>query len=230
MDIIRKLKEILKKYNPDYEEVLSKKFTQADNFMGEIKILFISDTHGDLALNKKLQTKLRKAKFDVCCILGDIHDYDYKFILDNIDKESIVGLLGNHDRKTLLSEYNIFDLNGNIIEINGIKIGGIQGSHKYKDEDYPSYTHKESINLLDKLKKVDILISHDKPLLYDYNDSVHDGLRGITYYLYKNRVPYNIHGHLHKSDDTILKNGTKSIGVYQCEVITFKDDKFFREN
>ena len=121
-------------------------------------------------------------------------------------------------------------MNGNVIEINGIKIGGIQGSHKYKDEDFPSFNHEESIKFLDRMDKVDILISHDKPFTYDYKDNIHDGLKGITYYLYKNEVPYNVHGHLHNSDEITLKNGSISIGVYQCETITFKNNKYFIEN
>ena len=230
MNFINKIKKLFLKESLDYEEKLLKKYSSVDDFKGNIKILFISDTHGDLSLNKKLQNKILKAKFDICCILGDIHDYDYEFILNNISKENIVALLGNHDRKTLIDEKGVKNLNGNIININGIKIGGIQGCHTYKEEFCPSFTHEESIGFLDRLDKVDILISHDKPFTYDYKDNVHDGLKGITYYLYKNNVPYNVHGHLHNTDLLILKNGSKSIGIYGCEVLSFNSNGCLREN
>lgn len=62
-------------------------------------MLVISDTHGDSYEDKTLQDKLKSMKeYDLCCILGDIHDNDYKLILDIIDKNKIVALLGNHDR------------------------------------------------------------------------------------------------------------------------------------
>ena len=90
---------------------------------------------------------------------------------------------------------------------------------------FPSFTHQESIDFLKNLDEVDILLSHDRPFLIDYKDSVHDGLKGITKYLYEKRVPYNIHGHLHKNEENELINGTKVIGVYGCELIELKAEK-----
>ena len=65
----------------------------------------------------------------------------------------------------------------------------------------------------------DILISHDKAFILDNNDDVHDGLKGITEYIYKNHIPLHIHGHLHYEFEEILKNGTKSIGLYQIKLL-----------
>ena len=109
-----------------------------------------------------------------------------------------------------------------MIEVNGIRIAGVQGSFRYKDEEFPSFTHKESIKFLDKIDEVDILLSHDGPFLKNNNKPVHDGLKGITYYLYKNRVPYNIHGHNHESKTKRLKNGTISKEVYLIENLNIK--------
>ena len=215
--------KFLKKNKLNYEEQLFNN-NVVDNFKGNIKILVIADTHGDLFLSSELQSKLKNIKeYDICCILGDIHEKDYQIILNLVPKNKIVSLLGNHDKENLISDLGLNNLNGNVIEINGIRIGGIQGSHKYKDEEFPSFTHQESIKFCKKMSKVDILISHDKPFVFDYHDSVHDGLKGITKYLYKNNVPINIHGHVHKSYESNLMNGTKVIGVYLIEVIEIFD-------
>lgn len=211
------------KNNPDYESTL--KNSGVNPFDKNILLLVIADTHGDLALNKEMQKKITNQEYDVCCILGDIHDYDYKLILKHIPKEKIIAILGNHDRFSLLDEYDLENYNGKVIEINGIKIGAIQGSFKYKDESFPSYTHEESIKFLDKMPYVDILLSHDKPLTFDYKDPAHDGLKGITKYLYEKRIPINIHGHIHKSYFDELKNGTKVKGVYCVESIIIKNGK-----
>ena len=209
--------------DPDYENTLYKE-VNANKINKNIKLLVISDTHGDLALNKDLQKKLISIKdFDLCCILGDIHDKDYEFILDNISDERIVALLGNHDRFGLVNEKGLTDLNGRVVEVNGLKIGGIQGSYKYKHENFPSFTHDESISFMESMPYVDILLSHDKPFAYDYHDPAHDGLKGITKYLYDNKVPINIHGHIHKSYCSKLKNGTLVKGVYRIELITIKN-------
>ena len=204
----------------DYEQSL--KNNGVKKFNGVIKLLVIADTHGDLALSKESCKKLVDVDYDLCCILGDIHDADYKVILKYIPKKKIVALLGNHDRYSLLSEYGIEDLNGRIIEYNGIKIGGIHGSFKYKEEDFPSFTHKESINFLKSMEDCDILLSHDKPFIFDYKDPVHDGLKGITKYVYENKIPVVIHGHIHKNYNIRLKNGTNVIGVYGVKTIDIK--------
>ena len=83
------------------------------------------------------------------------------------------------------------------------------------------------------MEKVDILLSHSGPF-WNYNDDVvHNGLKGITNYLYKNKVPLNIHGHLHKNSLKMLKNGTKVQCVYGVELLEIKDGEikeFFNES
>lgn len=212
-----------RKEEPDYENTL--KNNGINSFEKDISLLVIADTHGDLALNKEMQKKIMNQKYDVCCVLGDIHDYDFKIILKHIPKEKIIAILGNHDRFSLLSEYGLDDYNGKVIDINGVKIGAIQGSYKYKDESFPSFTHEESIRFLDRMPYVDILLSHDKPLTFDYKDPAHDGLKGITKYLYDKKVPINIHGHIHQSYLNTLKNGSQIKGVYCVEMITIKKGK-----
>ena len=59
----------------------------------------------------------------------------------------------------------------------------------------------------------------DKPFIEDKHNPAHDGLKGITKYIYKNHIPLHIHGHLHEENEQILKNGTKSICVYMAKLI-----------
>ena len=213
--------------NPDYESLFENKGTIL--FDKNIKLLVISDTHGDLSLSKNMQKKIKNVDYDLCCVLGDIHDYDYKVIFRYIPKDKIVAILGNHDRFSLLSEQGLNDINGKVIDIKGVRIGAIQGSFKYKNEDFPSFTHEESIEFLDKMPEVDILLSHDKPLIFDYKDPAHDGLKGITKYLYDKKTPINIHGHIHQSYLTKLKNGTQVKGVYCVELINIKNGKIINK-
>ncbi len=212
-----------KQKDPDYERNLFKKMN-ARKLEANIKLLVVADTHGSLYLNKSLQKKLNSIrKYDLCCILGDVSDNDYKFILKAVPKNKIVALLGNHDRFNLLNDFGIENLNMVVKEINGIKISGIQGSYKYKDENFPSFTHEDSILYMKSMPKVDILLSHDKPFTFDNHDPAHDGLKGITKYLYANEVPINIHGHIHKSYSARLKNGTIIKGVYGIELVEIKN-------
>lgn len=215
--------------NPNYEESF-KTFEPARKIEKNIKLLVIADTHGDLKLNKDLKYSIIDKEFDLCCILGDVSDYDIRIILEYIPKEKIVALLGNHDRFDLLRTYDLKDINGKVIEVNGVKIGGIQGSFKYKPEEFPSFSHEESIAFLNQMPPADILLSHDKPFVYDYHQPAHDGLKGITNYLYKNRVPINIHGHIHTSYLSQLKNGTVVKGVYEVEMVEVEEGRIITFN
>lgn len=202
------------------EEKLFKKYGCCRTLNSHINVLVITDTHGNLSINPDLQYKLQNIKnYDLCCALGDITYSDYEIILKYVPKQKIVALLGNHDGFDVLNYYKLNDLNGKIININGIRIGGIQGSYRYKSEDFPSFTHKESIEFLDNLDEVDILLSHSGPFLDNNSNPVHNGLKGITNYLYKNRVPYNIHGHNHVSKSLYLQNETKIFETYLIELL-----------
>lgn len=208
----------------DYELIL--KDNGVMKFNKSITLLIISDTHGDIKLQKAMQDKLAGIRnYDACFMLGDISDNDCKMIKEVIPQEKIYGLLGNHDRFSFLEEHNIKNINGKVININGVRIAGIQGTFKYKPEYFPSYTHEESIEFLKSVPEADILLSHDKPFTFETGDLVHDGLKGITEYLYSNRVPINIHGHLHTSYIANLRNGTVVKGVYGIELITIRDGK-----
>ena len=50
-------------------------------------------------------------------------------------------------------------------------------------------------------------------------DTENQGLFGITYYIYKNKVAYHIHAHDKNSKQNTMLNGTREIGTYQFEYI-----------
>ena len=214
-------KKLYKKYS---EKVLLKKYGKCFEMKKSLDILVISDTHNCLNNNQEILNKLQlyKDTYDICLLLGDISGNDIEIILNYISTEKIYGILGNHDSLDKLDYYDITNIHGSVITINDVKIAGIQGSCKYKEGDYALYTHAESIKIAEEIEKADILISHDIPFVKNTNNKAHDGLIGLTYYIYKNNIPINLHGHLHNNDIKYLKNGTKVIGVYGCELIKLK--------
>ncbi len=207
------------------EEKLYKKYGSCDSFSKSIKLLLISDTHEYLAYKPEWQEKLFDSNnYDLCCILGDMSQNDIDIVLEHVPKEKIVGILGNHDDFDFLKKHDIQDINGKTVDINGIRIGGIQGAIRcYGKYDYPCFSHSDSIKFMNNMEKVDVLVSHSGPF-YDYNDEpIHNGLKGITNYLYKNKIPINIHGHIHKNRLKMLKNGTKVQCVYGVMLMEIKD-------
>ena len=185
----------------------------------KVKLLIITDTHNTLHENELVDVINEHPNFDACLLLGDHSDADIRTVLNHIPKDKIYALLGNHD-VNYVANFNLNNLNGQIININGVRLLGIQGSFKYKPVDFPSFTQEDSIKFLKDKEPVDVLISHDGP--FDdkmINNPAHQGLFGITYYLFKNRVKYNVHGHLHNDFDRILDNGTIEKSLYGIKYI-----------
>ena len=183
-----------------------------------ISLLVIADTHGTLD-EDEFKQYISNKQYDICIMLGDHYNRDIDIILRYVDKSKIYGIKGNHDYD-YLSDYSIPNISGNIIEINGVKILGMEGSFKYKPVDFPSFTQEDSITFLEGKSKVDILVTHDKKFDYEkLKDPAHQGLIGITNYIFKNKIPVHIHGHIHEPYVKKMTNGTTEYSVFGYEII-----------
>ena len=229
LDINEYYKRIISNENNPYgfeekyanqEEILFKMFGHCDQFLKHIKMIIVTDTHNMLDEDKFREFVRMHPNYDVCFLLGDHSAEDIRKVLKYIDKDKIYGLLGNHDYETLFDEFGIRNINGDMININGVNILGIQGSYRYKPARFPSFSQRESIEFLNSKDKADILVCHDNKFTTENRGNpAHQGLFGITYYLYKNKVPYYIHGHIHEEYRNELINGTKEISSYMYEYI-----------
>lgn len=184
-------------------------------------IMTIADCHGKLKKND-IKPKLNhdiKAVF----LLGDNTPDDIRLALSMLpDNIPIYGVTGNHDYKAIYEPFSrITELNGRNTELNGIIIGGISGSLRYKYDDYYSLiSNEESIRILKDLPYCDILIAHDKPCFETIKDDLYDahaGLKGIGEYILKKKPKYVLHGHLHVPSVTKKKH-TKIRCCYGVEV------------
>ena len=205
-------------FSPRYEEYLLKKYGKSDEINNSVSLLIISDTHGTLS-EDDFSSYIKNKNYDACIMLGDHYNRDIEIIIRNIDKSKLYGIKGNHDYD-YLSDYDIPNINGQIININGVKILGMEGSFKYKPVDFPSFTQEGSIAFLNEKPKVDILITHDKKFDPEkIKDPAHQGLIGITDYLYKNQIPVHIHGHIHEPYKKQMINGTMEYSIFGYELI-----------
>lgn len=206
-----------------FEIKLLKKYGKCREYTSYgLKILFFTDTHNCLAHSEEDINYLKALKstdYDLCLVLGDISGDDFTVIKELIPLKKIYGIVGNHDSINALELNNIKNINGQVIECKGIKIAAIMGSNRYKNGDYGMMTQEECSNLVQNMSSADILISHDKAYIYDRHDNVHDGLKGITEYIYRNHIPIHIHGHLHEEYEENLRNGTRSMGIYKIKLM-----------
>ena len=209
-----------RKMSDKFENKLLKKYGKCKEYIKfGIKILFITDTHNCLSNFEEYMQQLNSSDYDICITLGDISGNDFEIIKKYIPNNKLYGIVGNHDSLNSLEENGITNINGKVIECKGVKIAAIMGSNRYKSGDYGMMTQDECIELEQKMKEADILVSHDKAFIFDRHDNVHDGLKGITDYIYRNHIPLHIHGHLHEEYEETLKNGTKSICLYKIKLL-----------
>lgn len=203
-----------------YELSLLKKYGRCNEIKKYgISILFITDTHNCLSNSETYLKNIKDYDYNICITLGDISGNDFDIIKKYVPTDKLYGIVGNHDSLDALEQNGITNINGQVVECKGVKIAAIMGSNKYKNGDYGMLTQEECLELAQNMKSADILVSHDKAYIWDRHDNVHDGLKGITDYIYRNHIPLHIHGHLHEEYEETLKNGTKSICLYQIKLL-----------
>lgn len=195
-----------------------------------MNVLTIADTHGELT-REELREKIAEQSPDICFLLGDILYNDMKKICEIVPCFKL-GICGNHEYRCFLDNFpDVFDLDKSRYthqnrDLNKyITFGGLSGSVKYT-EDHTKYfiSQKEATDVLDRLGPVDILLTHDKPCFRKPKDyfcaihtDAHAGFYGIGKYILENKPKYVFHGHLHKSDITIIKKTTTVISCYGVE-------------
>ncbi len=219
---IRKAKRFspfeLEKYD-EYAEHLRANKKHAEHRKLGLKLIVISDTHGYFAFNgERLPAFMKNVpEYDLCILLGDIDRYDLEQILKIIPKERILAIRGNHDSFELYEREGIKEMSGRTVKYNGVTFAGIEGSFRYKDKIFPSFTQYESLFQLEDMKPADVLLTHDCMFEHSKNDAAHAGLIGITRFIYRHAPVWHIHGHLHLSYQRCYDNGTAEKCVYLCE-------------
>ena len=184
----------------------------------KIRILVFADLHTP-CIEKIRNTNFSEYNYDVCFTLGDINCQHLNAITECVNC-SVYGVIGNHDEYGMLEQFGIMRLDSKEVIINGFSVTGLSGSSRYKIDDKPMLTQKESIALSKQLPPAEILVSHDSAYgLYGAkSDKTHCGLKGISKYIKKYKPIVNLHGHHHEN---CVKNRryTTDICVFGCSVI-----------
>lgn len=191
----------------EYEDTDSTNNTQPPQPLRNIpklglKVMFVADCHGKL-MQRDIDTAIRNNGMpDIVFMLGDNSANDIEALQDNehIKNLAFYGIVGNHDSKNLLKEYNIPDIHLKTVQISGYTVGGFGGSMKYKDDDYYMlWTNPQSSQALSLMPKCDILLTHSSPA-FEITEPItsHSGLIGIGEYIDRHSPKYVFHGHLHE--------------------------------
>jgi Icc-related predicted phosphoesterase len=176
-----------------------------------MKILAIADIDD-------FKWKYGNGKAEILMSCGDVSDQVILEAAEAYDCQTVFAVKGNHDSPAPF-EKPILDLHLQAQKYGSLRIGGLNGSWKYKPRGYFLYGQWEVDSFLSNFPPVDILLSHNSPRgVHDREDDVHYGFEGLNTYIYKEGPKLLIHGHQHVNRETAVGE-TRVIGVYGFKVI-----------
>jgi len=157
---------------------------------------------------------------DAVLLLGDILPEDAARIARMANGTPCLYVLGNHD---LWHQYDgiegLQDLDGAVTEIRGIRLAGISGAPRYRDDpERVMRTQEEARTVAASLPAAEILISHESPYRMLNHDQAHEGFMGITQYIRKHNPALHLFGHHHIRHQEIV-NGTLEVCVFHAALV-----------
>jgi Icc-related predicted phosphoesterase len=150
---------------------------------------------------------------------GDVYDPVILGAAKACSAAQIVAVKGNHDVPSAFPP-PITDLHLKVVTLaNGMRIGGFNGSWRYKPKGSFLYSQDEASTLVQQLPAVDILVAHNSPAgVHERDADTHQGFAALTDYIRRHSPRLLIHGHQHADRETVV-GGTRVVGVYGSMVI-----------
>jgi uncharacterized protein len=180
-----------------------------------VRILAVSDVEDD-AVKASLGAKAGSVDLVVGC--GDL-DYDYLDFVATALGVPLRAVHGNHDTPPDQSDdpaietwWRGIDLHARVVALDGVLIGGLEGSPRYSSGPYQSSEADVWLAILkmapslvwNRLRRgrfLDVLVTHAPPRgIHDQQDLAHRGFGAVRTFLRVFRPRYHLHGHTHVYD------------------------------
>jgi len=190
-----------------------------------MKILALSDVHGDKSFIREMAEKGEREKVDLVVLAGDL-------VSDDGDVEGLIGpfkekglevavLPGNHEGLAeigfMVDKYGAKNLHGNIIKKGDVGIFGCGygdiGIHTLTEEDFFS-TLKNAHDKLNDVKKK-VMITHNQPSGSILGLGMFQGSTGIRKAIEEFKPDLHICGHVHEThgiEEVIGKTRVVNVG------------------
>ena len=179
----------------------------------------------------------RFPKIDLILSCGDLPPEYLSYLLASFNVP-VYYVRGNHDiRYDSKPPGGCIDLNARLIQFQGIKMLGLEGSRWYSGGPH-QYTEKEMWKTIRGLrpkiwwqKGIDIIITHAPPrYIHDAEDLCHRGFKSFRWLIDHYCPIYFIHGHIHADfsdpDERITKiNKTKIVNTYGYYIFEIDPDQ-----
>jgi uncharacterized protein len=189
-----------------------------------MKILAISDLHGDLRLATKACHDLRPDLLLCCGDWGDADQVSESDLEGFLDLCPVLTTFGNHDPLEILARWKNRDGSavllgqGEVRDFHGLKLAGIGGIWA-KSHRLPCYVTDSDVaewaRAIARQGQVDILLTHGCPVgLADLTPAGRHGGQRCFLEAFKTVAPrLHLCGHLHVPQVRELKDGRKVINV-----------------
>ena len=209
-----------------------------------MKILVVSDVVDNLIYSRYLQAHFKDIDFVLSA--GDVPYYYLEYIV-TILNVPLYYINGNHDayeiykngRPVHARPLGCENIDGKIVNVNGILIAGLSGSMRYKKGKF-QYTESEMKWKIAKLypsllynkifhkRFVDILLTHSPVAGFgDKPDLCHKGFKVFKQFIDRFRLKLVVHGHIHLYDANakyVYKyKDTKIINAFGFKVILINE-------
>ncbi|MBI3893870.1 MAG: metallophosphoesterase family protein [Candidatus Wallbacteria bacterium] len=183
-----------------------------------MKILHISDEPDELRDTAALAAESP----DLILTSGDLPRWVYDRIRAAMPGVPFLGVRGNHDSPADLTPEE--DLHLRVVEFRGVRLGGFQGSWRYKPAGRYLYDEEQVEAALARHPGCDVFVTHNPPALENHEvpDGVHDGFRAFVEYCSRHRVQLLLHGHSNVRAESRM-GATRVLGTYGWRSLTFQE-------
>ena len=160
----------------------------------------------------------RRGQVDLILSCGDLPPYYLDYVASMLNAP-IYGVHGNHDGEFVRgrdgeggADWGMEELHGRVVYEQGLLIGGLDGSLRYKAGPYQyseAGMRAQIAGMLPRLvlnrlrygRYLDILVTHAPPRhIHDEADRPHWGFEAFRWFLRTFRPRYHLHGHIHIYD------------------------------
>lgn len=211
-----------------------------------MKILTVSDRVVEIIYSASIQQRFGDVELVLAC--GDLPFNYLEFIVTMLGVP-LLYVFGNHDQgvftpsgKLKYAPEGCINVNGKVVNVRGLLIGGLEGSMRYSGQGNHQYTEGDMRwkalrmaptlwwNRLRRGRFLDILITHAPPYrIHDGTDLCHTGFKTFLNMMDIYRPRYLIHGHVHVySPHTIVRTTyrhTQVVNTYDYQIINWRDFK-----
>jgi Icc-related predicted phosphoesterase len=201
-----------------------------------MKILALSDEEVDIVYSPGVRALSGEVGLIVGC--GDLPANYLEYVVTQLNVP-LVYVPGNHDTDDLRVPGGR-NIDGDVVRVQGLTIGGLGGSRRYKNEGRHQYTESEMqwrvVGLAPRLllrrvlrgRGLDLFITHAPPLgIHDGPDHAHVGFAAFHSFVEAFRPGLMLHGHSHaqrnlETTDSRLR-ATRIVNVYPYRLLDWPE-------